>query len=552
MAGMVFGKLRTDQFVSIRAYENATIPLDSEGTDNELCFVTGNNEIVGLMKRMNGTWFSVDSAFSNAKMFCGFVDKSNAKFSFTGRQFKIEPVSTTYKLQRNVVPIVKSAAETVSIAGSNAEGMWYFYWNGSNVLSATQDESVPFVYPNIFACSAYWDETNDAWVSKCDERYSCSMPKPSQKYLYAAGNASSVSSFSLTAMNGMTNSSLRTNAVDSYLAAQIRVSSGAIRDVDQEFSIAHADIPSFDWNTANTAFLGFKIAVDSYNAGTPSITFGESRTFYNGQVITVMEGDTNTVRGASTVNGNVTGPTVTLNSTIPGTTAGDRVIVGARVPVVYNTPNGWRKVAATDYPFVVNGGSAQYNDVASGLSSMTNGRFFSVFLVATKDVENPVVAVLGQAQSSDTDLQKHLTANINQFSNLTLGAGFPFRGAVPFYRLTFEANSTWLGKARLRDMTECDIELVRQFNGAFKMRDFKQGAFNGWDSSNSQVTAEPSDFTEVVVTAFAFTSSSVLNIEIDGVHQYEGVAFTRDVDNQKIVFSETVTAPAYVFVGKYR
>jgi hypothetical protein len=145
-----------------------------------------------------------------------------------------------------------------------------------------------------------------------------------------------------------------------------------------------------------------------------------------------------------------------------------------------------------------------------------------------------------------------LTANSNQFANLTLGVNFPFRGASPIQRLTFEANSAWLGKARLRDMTDLDIELVRQLNGAFKARDFKQNAFNGWDSANSQVSLKSEDFTEVVVTNFTFTSSSSLNVEIDGVHQYEGVAFTRDVDTQKITFVETVTTPAYVFVGKYR
>lgn len=81
--------------------------------------------------------------------------------------------------------------------------------------------------------------------------------------------------------------------------------------------------------------------------------------------------------------------------------------------------------------------------------------------------------------------------------------------------------------------------------------------FAGFDSSNSQLFLLTSSFSEVTVTAFTFTDSSGLRVEVDGIAQYEGAsyAFQRNSSLGKIVFTETTAAngdsPVAVFVGKH-
>lgn len=79
--------------------------------------------------------------------------------------------------------------------------------------------------------------------------------------------------------------------------------------------------------------------------------------------------------------------------------------------------------------------------------------------------------------------------------------------------------------------------------------------FVGFNNANSQLFEVTTSFTQVVVTNFAFTDGDGLQVEIDGIVQYEGDSFTRTSGTGTITFSETVYAdvdhPVKVFVGKY-
>jgi hypothetical protein len=81
------------------------------------------------------------------------------------------------------------------------------------------------------------------------------------------------------------------------------------------------------------------------------------------------------------------------------------------------------------------------------------------------------------------------------------------------------------------------------------------GYFAGFNAGNSQVLTMTAPFTEVVVTSYDFTDDNRLEVQVDGITQYDGDGFTRNSSLSKIIFPETIEAsvdnPVHVFVGKY-
>jgi hypothetical protein len=81
------------------------------------------------------------------------------------------------------------------------------------------------------------------------------------------------------------------------------------------------------------------------------------------------------------------------------------------------------------------------------------------------------------------------------------------------------------------------------------------GGFLGFNSTNSQQFDLTTTGDTVTVTAFTFTESDGLQVEVDGIVQYEGAGYTRNAGLGTITFDDEITAsvasPVHVFVGKY-
>jgi hypothetical protein len=98
------------------------------------------------------------------------------------------------------------------------------------------------------------------------------------------------------------------------------------------------------------------------------------------------------------------------------------------------------------------------------------------------------------------------------------------------------------------------LALFKKIEGTW--RNTATGAyFAGFNSGNSQVLTMTTPFTEVVVTSYDFTDDHRLEVQVDGITQYDGDGFTRNSSLSKIIFPETIEAstdnPVHVFVGKY-
>jgi hypothetical protein len=81
------------------------------------------------------------------------------------------------------------------------------------------------------------------------------------------------------------------------------------------------------------------------------------------------------------------------------------------------------------------------------------------------------------------------------------------------------------------------------------------GGFAGFDSSNSEIFEQTSNFSSVTVTNFTITVSSNLRVEKDGVTVYEGKGWTRNTGTNSIDFDSTISASSdskvIIFVGTY-
>lgn len=80
-------------------------------------------------------------------------------------------------------------------------------------------------------------------------------------------------------------------------------------------------------------------------------------------------------------------------------------------------------------------------------------------------------------------------------------------------------------------------------------------SFSGFDSSNSELFEQTSDFSSVTVTNFTITVSTKMRVEKDGVTIYEGKGWTRNTGTNSIDFDSTISASSdskvLIFAGAY-
>jgi hypothetical protein len=127
----------------------------------------------------------------------------------------------------------------------------------------------------------------------------------------------------------------------------------------------------------------------------------------------------------------------------------------AKLPVFYRSGAAdWRKTTAQTYPYMVSGGSIQYNTFSSpnwSTAAPTNNYFVAVWFFATDSQEEPVIAVMGQRQ--DSSLAAAQAGN--SYDALNFGT-MPFREMKVLYRAIYMYKSTWStsGKAALYDLAD--------------------------------------------------------------------------------------------------
>jgi uncharacterized protein YhfF len=116
----------------------------------------------------------------------------------------------------------------------------------------------------------------------------------------------------------------------------------------------------------------------------------------------------------------------------------------AQIPIIYRSGAGsanWKKDVATNFPVKQGAARITYNLDTGGTWSTpdaTNNYHVAMWIFATNDVDNPVVAFLGQRQ----DLLLVNAQNNNTYESLSFGT-LPFAEMKVLYRLIFKTSNAY-------------------------------------------------------------------------------------------------------------
>lgn len=125
----------------------------------------------------------------------------------------------------------------------------------------------------------------------------------------------------------------------------------------------------------------------------------------------------------------------------------------ARVPVLYLTGTEWRITTPSDFALKAGTVLPQYNLLTESTWSTVDagdGKYFNCYIVATNNLNYPVVSVLGQQQFDNIGQTED-----ESFSSLVL-TGFPSFEFRPLYKLSFRTASSYTNsiKAVLKAVTD--------------------------------------------------------------------------------------------------
>jgi len=125
----------------------------------------------------------------------------------------------------------------------------------------------------------------------------------------------------------------------------------------------------------------------------------------------------------------------------------------ALIPVLWRNGTSWTRDTATDFPLKAGTDRPRYNlegigQVWSAVDVSAN-KYVNIFVIATNNLNNPVLAILGQAQHNNL-----ANAQTEVWTSLDL-AGFPSLEFRPLYQLTYQCGAFGNSiSARLRSVSD--------------------------------------------------------------------------------------------------
>lgn len=158
----------------------------------------------------------------------------------------------------------------------------------------------------------------------------------------------------------------------------------------------------------------------------------------------------------------------------------------ANIPTYYHsgTTGQWVRDAATAFPLKYNATRAQYNLYSGGSWTTPNvpdKRYFAMWIVATNDINDPILAVMGQREDSS------LTAaeSNNKWSDINL-TNIPTQEIRPLYRLIFTTDNTFTNTPKSSLQSILDIRTSIQSVSAGVTQNDHGSLFGLADDDHSQ------------------------------------------------------------------
>jgi hypothetical protein len=139
----------------------------------------------------------------------------------------------------------------------------------------------------------------------------------------------------------------------------------------------------------------------------------------------------------------------------------------AYIPIYYHSGSTgqWVRDVATPYAVKYNATRAQYNLNTAGTwtsPNVINGRYFAMWIVATNDINDPILAIVGQRQ--DGSLTSAESNNTWSSINLT---NIPINEIRPLYRLIFTSNNSYTNtpKSSLQSILDTRVAIQSTVSG---------------------------------------------------------------------------------------
>lgn len=139
----------------------------------------------------------------------------------------------------------------------------------------------------------------------------------------------------------------------------------------------------------------------------------------------------------------------------------------AYIPTYYHsgTTGQWVRDSATAFPVKYNGTRAQYNLLSGNTwttPNVPNDHFFAMWIVATNDINDPILAIVGQQEHSSLNSAE----NNNTWDSINL-AYIPANEIKPLYRLIFRTNNSYTNtpKSSLQSILDLRESVSSTING---------------------------------------------------------------------------------------
>jgi hypothetical protein len=135
-----------------------------------------------------------------------------------------------------------------------------------------------------------------------------------------------------------------------------------------------------------------------------------------------------------------------VHDATPTSNTWEQVLQGnAEIPVFYHSGSAWVKDSATEFPLKVNGSSIPVYNSYSGSWSTTalaDNKFGISWIIATNNLNEPVIAVLGQYSYNNTGEAEAAT-----WEDLNLD-GFPVFEFRPLHKVIYQYNSGYTNSVK--------------------------------------------------------------------------------------------------------
>ena len=362
----------------------------------------------------------------------GFINRTDSVISFVDatRTFTIQPVVTEYDYYINGTKYNKTGTDNVVIA--DTEGTHYIYFNGTT-LTETTTFTTALLTDNAYVVAIYWDATNKEHIYFGDERHGIVMDGATHTHFHLG--------WGTRYDNGLAITNVVDTSGDNDAHAQIAVTDGVIRDEDIKVTITDdspqdistiGKIPVYykegagsDWRVKRNTYSTWQ-ASTAYSQGDRVLAVtGNAST--RGLIFEIyLGGDAGTSGGSEPAWQEEVG-TVSADGGDPiGATTTD------------NTAT-WTCVGSVNTPIISFRGTQDssgtwlcaWNEFTGGAwqqTVSTDNDFVLIHIWATNDIENPIIAVQGEANYINTpDAQDGALVEI---SDLYIG-GLPFQEFVP-------------------------------------------------------------------------------------------------------------------------